>query len=130
LEIIGKDSCVVNGLPIGETEDVIPVEAEQHAASFVAAGESVILDKDVEIEVDKPPTPCPTSSLPQSSVTPRNPKKWQFKCVHDTLGQKKRELQCELMKLKIYKPKLEVLKLEKELSLPPSEFTKKFSELI
>jgi len=104
------------------------VEAAQHTASSVAADESVILDNDIQIEVDKPPTPCPTTSLPQSSATPRNAKKRQFKCIDDTLGHEKRELQCELMKLKIYKHKLEVLKLERELTLPPSEFTKQLTE--
>jgi len=41
--------------------------------------------------------------------------------------EQKRSLQNDLMKIKIYKHKLEILKLERELNLPESEFTSEFN---
>jgi len=126
---MGRDSCVVNGLPIGETGDCIPVETAENVAPS-SVDDDELTDKNAEVEVDKQNSPLPIVCVSQTADTPRNPKKRQFKCMNmnNSSANEKRELQCELMKLKIYKHKLEVLKLERELTLPPSEYTKEICE--
>jgi len=70
----------------------------------------------------EPETPPPTNSRIASGE--RNKLKRRFINTQSEEQIQKHKLQSELMQIKIYKHKLEVFKLEKELNLPASDFTK------
>jgi hypothetical protein len=95
LEIIGKDSPVIEGLDIRETDD--PVVAIPQAS------------------------PCPRTPSTSDPSPTGNHSRTRKDINNEEIGVK-RKLQCELMQIKIYKNKLEVMKLERELSLPPSSY--------
>jgi len=108
LDIIGKESAVLNGLPIPESsgtnealtvlEEAIPntsVEENEQQGNFL--------------------------SSPQPSVPTRKRKVG----VRD---EELVELKKKLFKIEIYKKSLEVFELESKLGLPQSEFTLNFNE--
>jgi hypothetical protein len=106
LEIIGKDSPVIDGLDIGETDDPVVANPQE--------------------------SPCPRtpSQIPRelsaskvtSDPSPTENRSRTWKDINNEEIGVKRKLQCELMQIKLYKHKLEVMKLERELSLPPSTY--------
>jgi hypothetical protein len=116
LEIIGKETPVVDGLEIGES------------------GHSVYAPPKSTVEELTPET---IPSIPSPTLAPSRLGKYQFgrKNLRRTpVGQtdaavtKKQKLQCELMEIKIYKHRLECLRIERDLSLPRSTFTEKVFE--
>jgi len=104
LEIIGKDTAVVEGLAIGESgkpaEEQLMERDENHNP---AAENSTSMDQS------------------NSSGSKKNVKRRYLE--DSTHIQKKIDLQIELMEIKIYKHRLEALQLEKEIGIPRSKFT-------
>lgn len=99
LDIIGKDSPVLDGLDVPESGDI---------PSGIHADE----------ENCPPVTPMPTPR-PRQIIRPLNRRPSN---VDPNLTQK-RKLQCELLEVEVYKRKLECLKMENDLALPKSKFT-------
>lgn len=99
----------MEGLPIGETGNFVPTEIYDSQIS------------NPDIAADQLELSTPAAQLSRKSR--------QLKRKSDTAKQilvAQKEAKLELMKLQIYKTKLEALKLERELNLPRSGFTKEF----
>lgn len=103
LQIIGTESVVIDGLPIGESgEPELNVEDAHH--------EDVLES-------------TPNSDGPSSRL-PKRPHRSKAKLSADEEELKRKKLQTTLMEVTIYKTRLEAYQLEKTLSLPLSEYTK------
>ncbi|XP_050295751.1 uncharacterized protein LOC126735715 [Anthonomus grandis grandis] len=107
LDIVGKESPIICGLGVSESFEVAQTQSTE--------------------------TPVPNETVHPSGheCGPSTSRKARKRKVVESTGEsddknEKPKLQIEHIKLQIYKTKLEILKLEKDLGLPFSEFTSQF----
>jgi len=147
IDILGGESPVVEGLNIGESQrPSTPVNVPNSSALAVTMSSAsaptvsslsvpTVSSVSAPTVSATPPTTNSTASqlfvngVPAGGIDERRNRKRKLfvQRDNDESTDEKRALQKELMKAKIYKHKLEILKLERELDLPNSEFTLEFS---
>lgn len=132
LDILGKDSKVVDGLRLPESGDNVIIacgnETDEDIANdewknFPPTTSNVRSDSNNYVTSNMPNT----NSLNENSTQTRKRKNR----IETTLAPNKKhsaeeaeKLKRELMKVEIYHRKLQILKIEEELGLPYSEFTR------
>nr|CAI5829971.1 unnamed protein product [Callosobruchus analis]CAI5854070.1 unnamed protein product [Callosobruchus analis] len=116
LEIIGKESPVVCGLGVAESFE----KPQKQSCETVPEGDSEgIVNKSQSTSDHVAATTSKEASGKRKRVTGNNISTENVSAIK----QEKLTLQVEYLKLKNYRTKLEILKLEQELKLPASEFT-------
>nr|CAI5838031.1 unnamed protein product [Callosobruchus analis] len=114
--IIGKESPVVCGLGVAESFE----KPQKQSCETVPEGDSEgIVNKSQSTSDHVTATTSKEASGKRKRVTGNNISTENVSAVK----QEKLTLQVEYLKLKNYRTKLEILKLEQELKLPASEFT-------
>lgn len=111
LEIIGKHAPAVEDLGPGNCDSSGSENSEEAEMDSISFEEANFFE-DVPLDVEK---------LPCSS--PLKPQEFLEKNQGDIFT-KKFELECKFLSAKTYRHRLEALKLERLLGLPPSQFTK------
>lgn len=107
---MGRNSVTIDGIPVGETGSIVtPLEG---------FGEDSSRD-----EIIGSPPRRPSTSAGTSSSSTNRKRSHPEKSGISEVDAKRKTLQNNLMEIKIYKARLECLRLEGELMLPHSEFT-------
>jgi len=115
IEIIGVESPVLDGLPVGESGD--PVTPPPSTADLSQLSPSMNEDDE------------PAGTSAGVNVTPKSDKvgrKRKPRFVHSDILDMKRKKQTELLEVSIYNEKLKTYEMEQKLNLPPSKFTREF----
>lgn len=112
-EIIGKDSEVLTGLPVSDTWGNTNSEITAEHATY-------------EEDVDDPEATNNQIPVEGSENKKIMKKKMTKKEEEEELKLKKLKLTLEIMEMEKYERSLNILKLERELTLPPSKYTQNF----
>lgn len=117
-DIVGRDSGILDGLPIAESAGTSKAEVKLVVSSTVVEAS----EKDEEAEVIE------IKVSPKSNAVLKRKRKGSEEegGVEEELKRTRLEFQNEGLKLENYKKNLEILALERKLSLPESALSKKF----
>ena len=116
-QIIGTDSPTVEGLPVPESGDGNDNWEDDHEANDRRMRNELAMGEDVDPLLGS----TRRSPGPSSSIVPRRRSKADS--LNELLIQKKKA-QIELLDIEKYKSKLQCLKLEREVGVRPSNWTR------
>jgi len=108
LDIIGKESAVLNGLPIAESSGT-----DEAATVLEIAPLTSEEGNEIQVETSQPPLPTIATRKRKVGVP----------------DEELVELKKQLFKVEIYKKRLELYELESKLGVPESEFTTRFTNI-